>query len=68
MAGTYLHGNVCAALGQKTFMILSDTNAFTQKPDIVTEFYELIGMDLWLDLCVLRCVYSILNACVRVDI
>ncbi len=25
-------------------MILSDTNAFTQKPDIVTEFYELIGM------------------------
>lgn len=35
--------DMCAALGGKTFEILSKENAFTQRPDIVTEFYELVG-------------------------
>lgn len=35
--------DMCGALGSKTFEILSKENAFTQRPDIVTEFYELVG-------------------------
>jgi len=35
--------DMCEALGNKTFEILSQPNAFTQRPDIVTEFFELVG-------------------------
>lgn len=38
--------DMCGALGNKTFEILSKDNAFTQRPDIVTEFYELVGRGL----------------------